>query len=263
MRETGTSRKDATVRILELSNEEAAAAFAGKLFARWGSEVIRVESPDRRPAVDAEAIYLHGGKRRATIDYRDAAGRDALERLASEADILLTDLPVDDLMSCGLLDLGGADGPLVRVAITPFGLTGPYARNQATEATLLALSGLTYLTGDPGRAPLTIPGHYAAYQAGTMAYTVALAAFLHARRSATPAARRVDLSVLECLVGLHQMTDTRWLVNGEVRTRVGNRSSASTGAMLPCRDGWFGFSTAGDNWTQFALMLGRDRKSVV
>ncbi len=245
------------MRILELSDEEAAAAFAGKLFTRWGSEVIRVESPDRRPPLRDEEIYLHGGKRRVALDYRSERGRAALDRLAATCDVLLTDASVDDIDSLRVLELGAGRDPSVRVSITPFGLTGPYARFRATEATLLALSGLTYLTGDPGRAPLTVPGHYAAYQSGTFAYVAALAALIEARRSADIGPQRIDVSMLECLVGLHQMTDTRWLVNGEVRTRVGNRSSASTGAMLPCRDGWFGFSTAGDNWMPLALMLGR------
>ncbi len=245
------------MRVLELSDAEAAAGFAGKLFARWGSEVIRVESPDRPLSVDAEVTYLHGGKRRVALDYRTTEGRAALDALAATCDVLLTDAPVSDIESFGLLGLGGQQAPSVRIAVTPFGLTGPYAGFAATEATLLALAGLTYLTGDPGRAPLTMPGHYAAYQAGTMAYTASLAAMLDARRHPAAEPRLIDLSILECLVGLHQMTDTRWLVNDEIRTRVGNRSSASTGGMLPCRDGWFGFSTAGENWMQLALMLGR------
>lgn len=245
------------MRVLELSDDEAAAAFAGKLFARWGSEVIRVESPDRSAPLRAEEIYLHGGKRRVTLDYRGERGRAALDSLAATCDVLLTDASVDDIESVRVLEMGAGRRPLVRVSITPFGLTGPYARFKATEATLLALSGLTYLTGDPGRPPLTIPGHYAAYQSGTFAYVAALAVFINAHRTPSEVPRFIDISMLECLVGLHQMTDTRWLMNGEVRTRVGNRSSASTGAMLPCRDGWFGFSTAGDNWMPFALMLGR------
>ena len=32
------------MRVLELSDREEAAAFCGKLFARWGAEVIRVEA---------------------------------------------------------------------------------------------------------------------------------------------------------------------------------------------------------------------------
>ncbi|MCA9848266.1 MAG: CoA transferase, partial [Dehalococcoidia bacterium] len=242
---------------MEISNEESAVSFAGKLFARWGSEVVRVESPGRRPAVPAEAIYLHGGKQHFSADYRTAEGRSAIESLAASCDILLTDARVADIESFRLLELGGADSPMVRVAVTPFGLTGPYAYHAATEASLLALAGLTYLTGDPGRAPLTIPGHYAAYQSGTLVYTVALAALIHTRRHPSTPAPTIDVSILESLLGLHQMTEARWLVNGEIRQRVGNRSSASTGAMLRCRDGWFGFSTAGDNWMPFALMLGR------
>jgi len=245
------------MRVLELSDEEAGAGYAGKLFARWGSEVIRVESPHRRPPVEAEEIYLHGGKRRVVLDYRTSEQRATLDALAATCVVLLTDVSTSDIESFGLMELGGKRSPAVRTLVTPFGLTGPYAAFSATEATLLALAGLTYLTGDPSRTPLTIPGHYAAYQAGTMAYTASLAAVIDARRHPDLEPRVIDLSILETLVGLHQMTDTRWLANGEIRTRTGNRSSASTGAMLPCRDGWFGFSTAGDNWTPLALMLGR------
>ena len=37
------------MRVVEISNLEGAAGFAGKLFRRWGAEVIRIESRDRRP----------------------------------------------------------------------------------------------------------------------------------------------------------------------------------------------------------------------
>ena len=58
------------MRILEISSEEAAAAAAGKLFARWQHEVIRAELPDRAALWEPEHLYLNGGKRRIAIDYR-------------------------------------------------------------------------------------------------------------------------------------------------------------------------------------------------
>ncbi len=245
------------MRVLELSDQEGAAAYAGKLFARWGAEVIKAEAPDRPPPAPAEDLYLNGGKRRITADRRTAAGRARLGRVAAHCDVLLTDLPATEVLDRELLRLGGPLTPLVRVSITPFGLTGPYAHYPATEATLLALGGHTFLMGDPGREPLTMPGHYTAYQAGTVAYIAALATVLQARREQAPTPRTVEVSMLECLVGLHQMTDTMWLANGHVRSRHGNRFETSAGTILPCKDGWFSMSLLQQFWLPFALMLGR------
>ncbi len=245
------------MRVLELSDEDAAAAYAGKLFARWGSYVIKAESPDRAAPSAAEDLYVNGGKRRVAADYRTAEGRALLGRLAATCDILLTDASVSDIREFEILALGGDRGPRVRTTITPFGLTGPYARFPATEATLLALGGYTFLMGDPGREPLTMPGHYAAYQAATIAYVASLAAAMHTAGAPGLPPTTIDVSVLECLVGLHQFTDTRWLANQEIRGRHGNRFDSSAGTMLSCQDGWFGFSLTQPFWMPFALMLGR------
>ena len=66
----------------------------------------------------------------------------------------------------------------IKVAITPFGLTGPDRNRPATNATLLAMGGYTNLMGDPDRDPLTLPGHYVDFQSGSYAYTAASACLL-------------------------------------------------------------------------------------
>jgi crotonobetainyl-CoA:carnitine CoA-transferase CaiB-like acyl-CoA transferase len=68
------------MRVIELSDREEAAAYAGKLFARWGAEVVRVESPRRPPAREADELYLHGGKHRLILDPEDAGSRAASTR---------------------------------------------------------------------------------------------------------------------------------------------------------------------------------------
>ncbi len=55
-----------------------------------------------------------------------------------------------------------------------FGLSGPYRDWQGHGAIVLAMGGYTALMGDPGRAPLTLPGHYAEYQAAQSAYLASL-----------------------------------------------------------------------------------------
>ena len=59
------------MRVVEISNLEGAAGFAGKLFRRWGAEVIRVESRDRRPPEIHRDLYVNGGKNRLQIDFND------------------------------------------------------------------------------------------------------------------------------------------------------------------------------------------------
>ncbi len=109
--------------------------------------------------------------------------------------------------------------------------------------------------GDPGRAPLTMPGNYPYYQAGTYAYLAALAAHLAVPQRG---ASTIEVSILECLASLHQFTDTMWLFGGTVRSRHGNRwENLCPTTLLPCSDGWYGVNILQNFWFPFAQMIGR------
>ncbi|MGE3960050.1 MAG: CoA transferase [Dehalococcoidia bacterium] len=244
------------MRVIELSDREDAAAYAGKLFARWGAEVVRAESPRRAPAERADDLYLHGGKQRIALDRERPDAADRLRALLGTADILLTDLPARDVIALGLMSPEGPDDPLVRLSITPFGLDGPYRDDEATPATLLALGGYTYLSGDPGRAPLTFPGRYPHYQAGNFAYVAALAAYLHRASGGRP--EPIELSVLEVVATLHQFTDVLWTHQERVRSRHGNRwQNLCPTTMLPVADGFAAVNVIVSFWESFTHMLGR------
>ncbi|RJQ12771.1 MAG: CoA transferase [Dehalococcoidia bacterium] len=239
------------MRVLEISDTDQAAAWAGKWFARWGAEVIRVTSPSRAPITRAAEIALHGGKTRVRIDRTLSAGRKAVARLARGADVIISDLYPRDLDAIGFDTLGGVR-TRARVAVTPFGRTGPYRDYEATAATLLAAGGYTHLSGDPGRAPLTMPGPYPYAQAGTLAYSVALASALGSSGCAA-----VDLSMLEMIATLHQFTDVMWQVDGVVRSRHGNRwENLCPTTMLRARDGWVAVNILQQFWPPFALWVG-------
>ena len=243
--------------VLEVG-ENVAAGYAGKLFRRWGADVVRVDDPsahdgNRRAEHVAVDLYLHAGKTRTAIDYRAAAGRKLLNRLAAKTDIVLTDLDVADLDAIEWTTLGGA-APKVRGAITPFGIDGPKRHWQAACNVLLAMGGQTYLMGDDGRAPLTMPGRYLQYQSGQYAYTAMLACF----RARGDEAARIDVSMLEVALSLSQFTTVMWTYGGQIRRRHGNDfGSLHPITMYPCADGWFAVNVTPDFWPNFTAMLGR------
>ena len=242
------------MRVVEISDREEAAAYAAKLFVRWGSDVVKVESPNRPPSPEADDRYLNGGKRRLSLDYTIEADRERLAALIADADIVITDSSPADTERWRLLTIGA--GHAVRVSITPFGLSGPYRDYQATPSTLLALGGYTFLSGDPGRAPLTFPGRYPYYQAGTYAYIAAVAGQLRGRDEEQPLT--IEVSVLETITSLHQFTDVMWTHQGKVRSRHGNRwDDLCPTTMVPCADGWVAMNIIPQFWSPFSFMLGR------
>ncbi len=239
------------MRVLEISDVDQAAAWAGKWFARWGAEVIRVSAPGRASGSRAAEIALHGGKTRIRLDRVAADGHAALVTLAQGADVILSDLRPRDLDAIAF-DALGSERTRARVAVTPFGRTGPYRDDEATAATLLALGGYTHLSGDPGRTPLTMPGPYPYVQAGTLAYSVALASVLGAAECAT-----IDLSMFETVATLHQFTDVMWQVDGVVRSRHGNRwENLCPTTMFRAQDGWVAVNILQQFWPSFALWVG-------
>lgn len=239
------------IRVLELGG--FAAGFCGRLLVHAGAEVVRVEGAippvtDAWVSERAMEIFLHTGKER--VSFTDAS---ALRRLAADADVVVAEGMPDEIEALGWESLD-----CIRVAITPFGMTGPRRQWHASASVLQAMAGQTYLMGDPGVAPLTLPGHYTEYQSGQYGY-IAAAACLHAiDRSGASPRRSIDISMLETLLSLSQMTTVMWTCGGRVRMRHGSNYGVLYPANLfPCADGWFHITATARFWGAFTRMLGR------
>ncbi|MEE2875760.1 MAG: CoA transferase [Chloroflexota bacterium] len=249
------------MRVLEISNSEGAAAFAGKLFQRWGAEVIRIESDERIDPTPHSDMYVNGGKSRVAIDFGDPKNLEELSAIAETSDIIISDLSPAQIDDFSLLEMGGAR-TCARIFITPFGRSGPYKDFKATPATLNALGGSTWLSGDAEREPLTLPGQYCYYQAGSIAYVNAMSQWLYGKSLTT-----IDVSVIETLASLHQFTDVMWIFEKSVRSRHGNRfQTLCPTTLLPASDGWVGMNILPNFWAPFALWIGgselADRKDI-
>jgi crotonobetainyl-CoA:carnitine CoA-transferase CaiB-like acyl-CoA transferase len=259
------------LRVVELGG--AAPAFCGRWLAAFGAAVVRVEPPDGGPMrryhpwrADAGTDdrgpldrYLNPGKHRITLDLDVADGRAALHGLLADADVLVHDLEPARRRALGPSGaaLREAYPRLVEVAVSPFGEDGPYAGHVAAPIVLLALGGFQFLSGEPGREPLALPGLQPDYLTGLYAVIAALAGVLG--RSARGAGCRVELAALEVMASLHQFTVSQYQTQGTIRSRHGSRwENLYPITLLPCKDGYIGMAiTTPDQWERLCAMMGR------
>ena len=237
-------------RVLELGGH--AAGFCGRLFAQSGYDVVRIESSDSVPAWASQTamdLYLHAGKRRVRTD--DAG---LIAELVGRADIVVAEAETADAVAA--LDFDTWTTP-VKVAITPFGLTGPKRNWRATPHVLLAMGGYTNLMGDSDRAPLSLPGHYVEFQSGTFAFTAANACRLAEERNT------VDIGMLEVVMALSQFTTVMWHCGGVVRSRHGSDFwSVVPSNLFRCADGWVYTNIVPSFWDPFTVFLDRPELAV-
>jgi crotonobetainyl-CoA:carnitine CoA-transferase CaiB-like acyl-CoA transferase len=197
----GKAGGGASARVLELGRG-LATAWAGRLLADGGAEVLKVEPPDGdalrhrgpyagEPGPDRSALFVAANvnKRNTVLDVASAAGRARLEHLLGWAEIVILDHAPDEAQTLELdgRSLAARHPELVALSITPFGIAGPRARWQATELILANAGGWANLCPnthtDPALPPLKVYGEQSAFLSGTCGALVALAAWRESRRS--------------------------------------------------------------------------------
>ncbi len=218
------------VRVLELSGGYAA-GLTGRLLRGYGAHVTRANHGLAFALTNDEQTYLHYGKHVA--DVAD------LPTLLNEADLIISDLQPRLLTRLGI-DWHSqhlAHPEQVIVSVTPFGLTGPYADHQHTNAVAFALGGIMGLTGDATRTPLLTGGNQAYALAGINAFAAAVTAWLGRQRHHRGDV--VDISGQECAAGMLEYYGPQASYTGMSTVRMGNHTRATWG-VYPCLDGYAG-----------------------
>ena len=188
-------------------------------------------------------LFLHQNKQ--TLETKPAQ----LSALAEQVDLVICEAAnANDLERLGFHQW---PTPL-KVAITPFGLTGPKRNWRATTNVLMAMAGHTQVVGAPDREPLTVNTHAIDFQTGSLAYAVA-----NAHRVAGTGAT-IDISAFETAATHHHWTHTRLHTSGDIRSRHDSDYWYCAPAHLyPCRDGSVCILINGNFWEPFTLMLDR------
>ncbi|MBI4286912.1 MAG: CoA transferase [Chloroflexi bacterium] len=246
------------LRVLEWG-QMVAAPYCAKLLADLGAEVIKVEPPAgdaaRRhgpflhdiphPERSGLFLYANTSKLGVTLDVASPRGGKILREMLKDADIFIEDAPPAALERLGLRydDLKRLNPRLVQVAITPFGLTGPYKDYKAYPLNTYHASGEGFMTPTgsdyPERAPVKAGNFVGEYEVGVNAAGAALAALYWREESGQ--GQIVDISAQEALLLLAASDMTNYAQFGAVTGR--STRNWPFGRLYRCQDGYAAFIT--------------------
>lgn len=232
-------------------------AYAARLFAAMGAEVIKVEPPTGNPmrrlapfVGEGQAgpddslwwAYLAMGSRSVVVDIDADDDRDRLARLLATADIVIDDHGPDrlDAVGLGYEATRVANPGVVWAAITPFGVEGPKRGWATSNLVAWAASGVLYTVGFDDQPPV-VPGGPAQMGLHAAAMNAAVGAVLGLRgRRLFGVGQRVDVSLAEaCLAFAPETGVTVFLDDRVHRVRAGNRRTLSRPfGLYPCSDGY-------------------------
>lgn len=252
------------IRVVDLSWVWAG-PYTSLQLAHLGAEVIKIEStlrPDinRRIAPFAEGRagldrggsfnQWNQGKRSMALDLSSPKAKTIVRELVKKSDVVVENFSagVLDKMDLGYQQLKQDNPRIVMVSVSGFGQTGPISRNVAYGATVMALGGLTALTGYRGEEPRSAGLSYPDPNTAMHACFALLSALW--RRERTGQGEYVDISLLEAMVAVMPEGTMERQMRGEQPARTENRDPVlAPYGVFPCaaEDTWISICARDEN----------------
>ncbi len=206
-------------RVLDFSTVGPAAR-CSRILADYGADVVKIGAPPRKAGVQIEPAfwaYSAGrGTRRARLDLKAPAGRDAFLRLAAGADVVLESFRpgVVDRLGVGYEAVRAVNPRVVYCSTSGYGQSGPAARWAGHDLNYLAVGGFLACTGPRADGGPPIPGATVADSAaGGMHAAIAILAALTGR-ARSGAGTFLDVSVAEGVLSLMALAVDEHLATG-------------------------------------------------
>ena len=259
------------LRVLDLG-EDVSNAYATRLLADLGAEVVKIELPGRGDSLrtwgpfppgregDPEAgglfHYLNSGKKSVALDLQDPADYRAFLLLVRGVDLIVASGARGTLepLGCDFATLRAENPRLAMVRVSGFGETGPWSGRPETEFVAQAAGGWVSAHGRPEEDPVQCGGRLAEYHMAGYAAATALTAVRACRD--TGEATLVDVCGMEAFVG----TLPYPMLFAQNLAAVGmpppqQRFTPVPGA-LKVKDGWVGInSLTAQKWSDICVLL--------
>jgi benzylsuccinate CoA-transferase BbsE subunit len=260
------------LRVLDLTDLKG--HLCGRLLADMGADVIKIEPPagdsarrigpfmDDQPHRDRSLFFwfYNLNKRSITLDIDHPEGAAILRRLASGADVIIESFKPGEMerMGLGWHAMHAENPSLIMCSIAPFGQSGPYRDYEADDSVLTALSGMLYVNGFPGEAPVR-PFGLQAYHSASYYAAIATMCALFARDSSGEG-QWIDLSMQEATASAVEHVAAGYFGAGQVEPRRGTLHWSRFFRVGKSRDGYVMHCTLGD-WTSLIEWVNGDAKA--
>lgn len=236
------------VRVLDFTHVHAGPLCTYQL-ALMGATVLKVESPQGgdqmrqmghqfAPGMSAGFLGQNANKRSIAVDLKQDQGREIVEKLIAQADVLVVNMRPGTPQRLGIgYDACRAIQPkLVYCAISGYGQTGPESDRPAMDHLMQGESGMILATGSPAE-PARVG--FAAVDACTaiVASSAINAALFRASR--TDEGAYLDVSMLESAMAVMGLNYYGYFAAGRVNPRPGSNPLSNMGSAgtWVCREG--------------------------
>jgi crotonobetainyl-CoA:carnitine CoA-transferase CaiB-like acyl-CoA transferase len=260
------------VKVVDMT-EGVAGPYAATLLGDMGAQVIKIERQDgdwQRNAGKGEPgrfgnpqfIALNRNKRDIGIDLGSAGGRGIVERLVSNADVVISNYRAGVMAKLGFdyAHCKALNPDVIYCTISGFGQDGAYARLPASDTVLQAISGVMSVVGEPEGAPLRVGFPLIDMTAANAAVQSVLLA-LYGRLTGQGGAN-IDVSLMAAAASLMCGGFTEYLASGRVPPRQGNQNSllSPAGAFKVTGGRYITIAVLRDShWQKFCVALGLER----
>lgn len=236
------------VRVLDFSHV-LAGPVCSMILADLGAHVVKIEPPSGEigrkigpPWINGESpafMSVNQNKLSAAIDLKTDAGRRAVKRMVSQADVVVENFR-PGVMASMALDYDSvreANPRLVYCSISAFGQTGSNSRRPGVDGAIQAVSGLMSTLGAANSEPLKVPVPVADMVGGYFA-AIAILGALHKVRGGN-GGQHLDISLYNATVMLQQIGFASFFASGRNPDKLGSAAPyASPNEAFPTKDGW-------------------------
>ncbi|HPT48963.1 MAG TPA: CaiB/BaiF CoA-transferase family protein [Accumulibacter sp.] len=228
---TSSTKPLTGLKVVELGSL-IAGPFAARILAEFGAEVIKIESPDGGDPLRKWRKLYQGtslwwfvqsrNKKSVTVNLKHPAGREIVEKLVADADVVVENFRPGVLEKLGLgwNTLSALNPGLVMLRLSGFGQSGPLAQQPGFGAIGESMGGLRYVTGFPDRPPVKTGISIGDSIAALWGVIGVLMALRHKDRSGQ--GQVVDVALYEAVFAMMESLVPEFDVFGFIRERTGN-----------------------------------------
>ncbi|NEU32061.1 CoA transferase [bacterium LRH843] len=221
------------LKVLEMG-QLIAGPSAGRLFAEFGAEVIKVESPNGgdplrnwRVVENGTSLWWHvqsRNKKSITIDLKQLEGQEIIRRFAKEVDIIIENFRPGtmDKWGIGYEQLKEINPGLIMIQISGYGQDGPYRDKPGFGSIGEAMGGLRYLTGYPDRPPTRVGVSIGDSISALYAVIGAMMAVYHRDVKGTGQGQCIDVALYESIFSFMESMLPEYDRTGLIRERSGS-----------------------------------------